>query len=670
MHDIYAILKLKENDLIHGDFNDRVTLWISQAVSIIMDVPTRESSDTRAGHRSSSGHSALVRDGSGISCSARPKKASDASGGTEFRAELFGVVQRLFQYTENKEILRATCPVPCAEYLPSVVNKSFTKIRLDPMAQGTGDGVKPDPFVFQVSELQQLLEAVGATDAADPVQRQCRPFALTCSVEIQNPEHDLRRLHDLLKSVLENKSMEASLSLCLLVNTDAESINDAQVALLGDVTKVLRALGSPPPPIFQAASPYRNLLSQLVAHAKLERCRQFLDLGLSLDVADYPYDGNPSAQADACAPSEVMCPDHADSGYLKAMDTKRELCCAVCLRIKSEQQFYECPQACGWIICLECNAKARETIKTNLHKEQEGKRMGGGVPLSSTRTVADEPTLLGCVIQSAIAGLTAGGTAQEDKISDLIAAIMRSPLAPPNMAQGAIPALSHPDTILMLLLKDLDPNVMVYLPEDMKIAQKAQVQKRTHDNVPQDDRSRPLLHVALLLKKKKAMQVLIENGADLDTTDWKGRPLLHMLTKCAEPREEWKFVVDFMEDLKNKMDEEEVREQVAVQLAWHCGVSHSTPLHWACRWRNARAVKLLLDMNASLDEKDCFGETPLFSVIRGPEEPTKKKKVYFQADMALFWSVAPAFLAQACRTHQPAWLLHQRWRPNGLGGSD
>ena len=481
---------------------------------------------------------------------------------------------------------------------------------------------------LQVSTLKDVLRVIGVFNPTTQSM-----FKLKVSVE-SDLENDLSELQQLLQSILAIKSLKISLKLSILLHTSADIVDQQTIAHLGEISGLLRSIGSPPPCFYEADPPFRSLLAKVVTTRPLDFCHHFLDHGICLEVADYPCDGKsePSEQRTG----EVICKFDGKLQYRVSQEAQP---CSKQGCPTRKLEFHECV-VCGWRLCTDCYKKEEEHLQNQI-KEAREKELANvdanensmddrGKEKKPVKSRTEDTTLLGLVIKVA----TDNQLSQPNKmLRDLCSAIMKSPLAPANMALGIITALQDKGC-LKLLLGMMDPNVEVYLPRDLIMKRcTPEVTKKSNGNsnqelkgLPLHERVRPLLHVALWLDYPEAVDILIDNNADLHATDWKDRPFLQLLVKKAggPDRRRQEPAQDSSKDWRLQLIEKH-KDVFRADVNRRCGISYATPLHWACRNGNLQLARLLLDMRAAVDAKDCHEQTPLFSVIHAPQQDDSKE---------------------------------------------
>ena len=101
------------------------------------------------------------------------------------------------------------------------------------------------------------------------------------------------------------------------------------------------------------------------------------------------------------------------------------------------------------------------------------------------------------------------------------------------------------------------------------------------------------LHYAAYKGKKEIFDLLIKNGAIIETVTNLGKNVLHMAAEGNQPSMIIYLITNFFQDILS-MDE-----------------NGSTPLHWACYSGSEQAVNFLIYLNAKIDAQDKEKLTPL-----------------------------------------------------------
>ena len=102
----------------------------------------------------------------------------------------------------------------------------------------------------------------------------------------------------------------------------------------------------------------------------------------------------------------------------------------------------------------------------------------------------------------------------------------------------------------------------------------------------------PLLSIAAMGSRVDLVEILIENGAKIDTVDYKGSTALHRASEHDSP--DAAKTVEYL-----------ISKGAVVNTA---DMEGRTPLHWA---EIKETAEVLLENGAKLDSMDLYGETPL-----------------------------------------------------------
>ena len=288
----------------------------------------------------------------------------------------------------------------------------------------------------------------------------------------------------------------------------------------------------------------------------LKRCRQLLDIGISLSTADYWLDKLKSICPKVC-PSDIRDVDPNERSG-RTCDVCKGNGGRVC-------------NTCGFNVCSDCEAVLRkERNKT--------------------------PSLLSLVATSA----KIDTLENKNSTYSLMCAILTSTFAGPDQAQGAKDGLGNVQVLELLLKAGVDPNTMI--------------DTESCDTTKSPCIKRPLVHMALVQKEKQleVVRLLIKMGASLDLKDTKRcqRTFLYTLIKVAPI---WPDACTLVQDIKD-------RPEIVQQLNQRCGKHGDTPLHVACKTGAVTAVETLINMQADMQVKNDHGCPPLLACFSPPSK--------------------------------------------------
>ena len=375
-----------------------------------------------------------------------------------------------------------------------------------------------------------------------------RQFSLNASVEIREMEKDMVELKGLLGQL---SSSNVKLKLRLLLPTYAtrietdEAHRDEVLHHLRDICTKLRALGSPPPHVFEAAHPYGNLLKNSVLAGQLAQCHELLNVGISLEMISYYNDTQKKQQASK---------DAKDKGKNRNTPT---------LNFDTNTLLQYVIKA---VLEQKDGAKDRQTIRSLLHaifaSPVKPHDMEQGVCVALFKNEGWETS---CKITSDM---------QLDSDMHPLRVLFEPPILDPNT-------------------QIYDPNPENKVTLENETGSGTEVCGQDQNGTPlQDPRKRkmPLVHAALKWEQTDAMKYLIGAKANVNALDWKGRPLLHMLAKKKAGAQ------DLIKEMYSGHQEE-----FTLQLKHRSGKQKSTPLHMACRGGSVEAVELLIEKKAQLE---------------------------------------------------------------------
>ena len=142
----------------------------------------------------------------------------------------------------------------------------------------------------------------------------------------------------------------------------------------------------------------------------------------------------------------------------------------------------------------------------------------------------------------------------------------------------------------------LDPATELALERARSLAGRAQIAAILL-NSKKDNEGRDSLHTAARLGGKELAELLVESGADVQSTDDTGRSPLHYAALCGS-----RDVAEIL--LANRVDAN-ARNDFG-----------GTPLHGAVLFGSKDVVELLLAHHADINAADNFGQTPLHAAAR------------------------------------------------------